>query len=368
MAKSQSAVSRQREYLADASAVQFTRQTDGIAGALKKIGGYTKHSYITQRDPEEVSHMLIASGAKRFTSMFATHPPLEARIKALDPQFDESDYPTVVNVGRNGAYEQVSGFSDGAEPVRPKQAIPDSISTGTVSKDITAAVGNPDKKHVQFAQKLRESIPPSLYTAAHSGGYSYHLAIALSLGGDLDHANRQLAIVKEEIGEDRRNQVRDLYDDLVVAGPVYRLPLLEIAFPALKRNSAEQLGALIKLVKELVQSDGTIDLTEYCFYRILRTHLQESMNPAKAGRGNRTSKKSAQQAAIDLVHMVSNASSKDSAIQSRAFDAGTAVLGAWSSNIVASNDKPIVVLDRSLNTLAQINSADAVPTPEVPEI
>ena len=81
------------------------------------------------------------------------------------------------------------------------------------------------------------------------------------------------------------------------------------------------------------------------------------MNPAKAGRGNRTSKKSAQQAAIDLVHMVSNASSKDSAIQSRAFDAGTAVLGAWSSNIVASNDKPIVVLDRSLNTLAQINSA-----------
>ena len=69
------AVSRQREYLADASAVQFTRQTDGIAGALKKIGGYSESSYITAADPEEVSHMLFGTGSK-FFGVFATHPPL----------------------------------------------------------------------------------------------------------------------------------------------------------------------------------------------------------------------------------------------------------------------------------------------------
>ena len=87
-------VSRQREFLADASAVQFTRQSEGIASALKKIGGYSGSSLIRAVDPEEVSHMLFGTGAK-FSSLFATHPPLLERIKALDPNFRESDYPAV---------------------------------------------------------------------------------------------------------------------------------------------------------------------------------------------------------------------------------------------------------------------------------
>ena len=74
------AVSRQREFLADASAVQFTRQTDGIANALKKIGGYVQHSFIESVDPEEVSHMLFAGGTASLTSVLATHPPLTERI------------------------------------------------------------------------------------------------------------------------------------------------------------------------------------------------------------------------------------------------------------------------------------------------
>ena len=81
------AVSRRREYLADASAVQFTRQTDGIAGALSKIG-YGGSSLIQDPDAEEVSHMLFANGMGAFLRLYATHPPIEARIRALDPGFD----------------------------------------------------------------------------------------------------------------------------------------------------------------------------------------------------------------------------------------------------------------------------------------
>ncbi len=87
-------ISRQREYLADASAVQFTRQSSGIANALKKIGGYSEGSLIKSADPEEVSHMLFGTGA-RFCSLFATHPPLVARIQALDPSFRDTDFPRV---------------------------------------------------------------------------------------------------------------------------------------------------------------------------------------------------------------------------------------------------------------------------------
>ena len=80
------AISRQRESLADASAVQFTRQTTGLANALKKIGGYSGGSYLRAADPEEVSHMLFGEGAP-VSSLFATHPPLIERIRALDPTF-----------------------------------------------------------------------------------------------------------------------------------------------------------------------------------------------------------------------------------------------------------------------------------------
>ena len=79
----QSGISRQREYLADASAVQFTRNPSGLANALKLIGA--QGSVLQSAKAMEVSHMLFASGLK---SVFATHPPLAERIRRWDPDFD----------------------------------------------------------------------------------------------------------------------------------------------------------------------------------------------------------------------------------------------------------------------------------------
>ena len=83
-------VSRERERLADASAVQFTREPEGLAGALKKIGGHTAR--IVSVDTEEVGHMLFEHGS-RFSGWFSTHPPLLERIRALEPGFDPRDLP-----------------------------------------------------------------------------------------------------------------------------------------------------------------------------------------------------------------------------------------------------------------------------------
>ena len=156
-------VSRQREYLADASAVQFTRQTDGIANALKKIGGYEEHSYIKQADPEEISHMLFAGGVARLTSVFATHPPLADRIRALDPSFSEADYPRV-----NPANRRPVTDVDGASAFAGQDATYSADTTRNVGSNITAAIGAPDPRHVAFAKRLRSSIPAALYAAAHS--------------------------------------------------------------------------------------------------------------------------------------------------------------------------------------------------------
>ena len=88
------AVARHRERLADASAVQFTRDTTGLAGALKKIGGFTAH--LSSVETEEVAHMLFGRGRPSYRGFFATHPPLVDRIRALEPSFDPGDFPTSV--------------------------------------------------------------------------------------------------------------------------------------------------------------------------------------------------------------------------------------------------------------------------------
>ena len=90
-------VSRQREMLADASAVQFTRDSSGLASALKKIGGYT--GSLSARNSEEIAHMLFSRGSRAFRGWFATHPPLDERIQALDPSFVAGDYPNVDATG-----------------------------------------------------------------------------------------------------------------------------------------------------------------------------------------------------------------------------------------------------------------------------
>src|SRR5690606_29943989 len=85
-----SGVSRQREYLADAAAVQFTRNPQGVAGALLKIGGYGFGSHLANPRRTEVSHMFFGSGLPSWdlSDLFGTHPPIEARVARIDPSFE----------------------------------------------------------------------------------------------------------------------------------------------------------------------------------------------------------------------------------------------------------------------------------------
>ena len=227
-------VSRQREYLADASAVQFTRQTDGIAGALKKIAGYTPGSRIVSTDAEEISHMLFASGQRLLTGWLATHPPLEERIAALDASFEPSSVAsTPGRVAEMAADAPISGF-DGARAVD---------STRWVE-----ASGQPTERHVAFAGKLRRSVPALLLDAAHSRDQAVLLALALVLETDAPERARQLALLAARLGDLRARRVAELYEEFDSLGVIYRLPLLEMSFPALKNRPAGQIQFLIDLV------------------------------------------------------------------------------------------------------------------------
>ncbi len=347
-------VSRQREYLADASAVQFTRQTSGIANALKKIGGYTEGSKIQAADPEEVSHMLFGSGSK-LIGVFATHPPLTERIQALDPSFRESDYPRVERPRfRGDDRDRAPGTSEFAGDVTTALA---AGGAQALAESIADTVGQPDSEHVEYAQELRLATPESLYAAAHSAESAYLLTIALILDRSGKILDRQLSLAQNQLGADRTALLRRYYDELAETGAEFRLPLLGIAFPALKLRPRQELSYLVDLTTRLIELDGEVDLYEYCFYRILMSNLGKAIDPSGQRSPTRANRKKLRSSAIGLLRILADYGHDDDAESRAAFETGVKTLGNWAAEYRYESDREnsVTILGQSLDVLLGLN-------------
>lgn len=342
------AVSRQREQLADASAVQFTRQTEGLANALKKIGGFDEGSYLTATDPEEVSHMLFGAGMK-LSGLFATHPPIVQRIRALDPSFTEREFDRIraraMAPDAAQADSRQSGFAPG-DAARGDRSTP---------ADIAETVGNPDSADVAYAQMLRPGIPEQLYDAAHSHELAYLLALALVLDRDGGSLERQLELLENRIGETRTRAIRGFHAALTQSPAHIRLPLLEISFPAIRRRPAPQLRFLVDLAGRLINVDDRFDLYEYCYYRVLRAHLDQSLRPETSQR--RAPRRKLRAAALALVSVVARHGHADAKRQRTAYTAGIRELGDWAADAGPPTDErdSVSTLDGALDTLEALN-------------
>ncbi len=347
-----SGVSRQREFLADASAVQFTRQTDGLAGALKKIGGYENGSLIQAADPEEVSHMLFGTGS-RFSGLFATHPPLTERIRALDPAFRESDYPPVNFRDRGvAAHAEVddrsAGFAGAAH----------TSSAGIAPVAVSASVGQPSEQHIAFARHIRRAVPDTLYDAAHSPQLSYLLVIALILDRNRATLEKQQAMLNDILGDERTRLIFEFYTQLQAVGLEFRLPLLEIAFPALRQRPVPQLQFLIDLTSRLIEADGDIELYEFCFYRVLASNLRQVMQPSKPARRTRAEREDVRDAAVELLRVVAEHGHDNDADRAAAFHAGLDHFGKWGDAYEYHSEirSTTFSLEKSLDQLVSLNA------------
>lgn len=344
-------VSRQREYLADASSVQFTRQTNGLANALKKIGGYENGSLIRAADPEEVSHMLFGTGSK-LSGMFATHPPLTQRIQALDPGFRESDYPQVNikerDLASSAAVDQrTAGIS---EPTRQSHS-------GIAPESLSASVGRPTDLHIAFATHIRRSVPDVLYDAAHSPQLSYFLVIALILDRGESTLRQQQVLISEMLGEQRARLILQFHEQLQTVGLEFRLPLLEIAFPALRQRPAAQLQFLIDLTSRLIEIDGDIELYEFCFYRVLASNLRQVMQPSRPPR-RRARRQEVRDAAVELLRVVAQYGHTTDANGEAAFRSGLSHFGTWGDayEYGTNVNSTIFSLEQSLDKLLSLNA------------
>jgi Zn-dependent protease with chaperone function len=347
-------VSRQREFLADASAVQFTRQSEGIANALKKIGGYSEGSRINATDPEQVSHMLFGSGA-RLSGMFATHPPLIQRIQALDPSFKETDFPHVDPRSHRAAPDDDSRQAAFAGDVTTAFA---SGGINIMSDSIAESVGKPEQQHVEFAQHLRVSIPSDLYDAAHSSQLAFLLCITLVLDRSRDKAARQFTLLQEQLGTERTQIIRRFYDQLIEADGEYRLPLLEISFPALKLRPTPELAYLVELTTRLIEVDGNIELYEFCFYRIMMSSLGQAIDPTGKRSATHARRSELRAATIDLLRIVADYGHDADSARRAAFQSAVRTLGSWAHDTAYRSDRDHTVakLNHSLDILLGLNS------------
>ncbi len=301
-------VSRQREYLADAAAVQFTRNPSGIAGALKKIGGIG--STIEHPKAEEASHMFFGSSAS-FSRLLATHPPLGQRIKRIDPSFDEQ-----TAVAQAVATESFSAPESNEGLVR-----------GFSPHHFVEAVGDPQPTHVAIGHDLLASLPQHILAAAHQTGGARALVFALLLSPDTKFRPAQMDEVGKQFGMPVREQTEAFAQWLSDADPLVRLPLFDLALPTLVELSPEARAQVVETAERLIKADGRTSLFEY----VMRRLLSDVLEPHRK-RTARVSLRTLQSDTNALLSLLAHAGQKDGDHAAAAFDAAVVVApmdGPW---------------------------------------
>jgi Zn-dependent protease with chaperone function len=271
----QAAVARSRESLADASAVQFTRQTDGIAGALKKIAILSEGSELQVANKQEVAHMLFGEAGK-FSALFATHPPLLQRIRALEPSFREDDLARLAaSLQRAAQTPPVTAAA--AQPRNvPGPPLPPVLPVVLAGAAAAGAAAAPD---FERAAAVHQAMPIGLTVAVRQpeSALAVVLALATSVEAELQPAQRR--IVADAFGDDVLQAVQTMLGELTTLPAIARLPLAALAFPALKQLPEGRQQTLLEALDALVRADGKVDLNEYCLARLLRMQLQEARQP-----------------------------------------------------------------------------------------
>ncbi|KXU36780.1 hypothetical protein AXE65_04635 [Ventosimonas gracilis] len=287
------AISRQREFLADASAVQFTRQKDGLAGALKKIGGLEQGSFLQNTAvAEEVSHMLFSQGLKS-TDWFATHPPLLERIRRLEPSFRPSMLDKLRKDWTNNppdglAEDKALGFASPSTTISEEGAgsAPVVLNPDPVKTSNTAPLASDLRRQNRYQPPTE--LPEALPNLAHDEASAPFLLLALLLDSEEGISRNQYDAIEAQWGTESVFRVRELSRKVLQSLSLsQRLPLAIMAFPALHGLSAPKQQAFSRCMEAVSHADAHISLFSYCLSRLLQTQIRSLQNPRERLFGKR---------------------------------------------------------------------------------
>ena len=376
----QASVSRQREYLADASAVQFTRNPHGIRDALRKIGGSMEKATLHTPHAGECSHLFFADG---FSSMFATHPPLPKRISAIDPQWDgsmlkaeglsEQDarehaarqkasrpqrrfgrFDEMMGGNRRGSDNPIASLlgavAGAAVETDPTQSVRQRGGTRTSdvrlrAEAVTNRVGQLDQEHIEFAGLMAQAIPPQLRAAARRPELARGLVAALFM-----HHNRSIRVMQDDLLAQRDPEAAQAADALgdVVAdlGGAARLPLLDLCAPALRQLDERESQRFLETLRSLIEADERVEPFEYALYK-----LADRLVRRDSPRARYTSIDQVAEASQTMLSALAAAGNPNRAKQEQAYKAG--VKQIRQGHLAFEPNFQLADLDDSLNRLAQ---------------
>ncbi len=339
-------VSRQREFLADASAVQYTRNPAGIAGALKKIGGFDLAASIESPAAAEASHMFfgraVSSGMNAF---FASHPPLDERVRRLDPSWQGV---SEAGSGTPGVAAGVSATAAGFAGAGAAQSLAESP---------VEQIGRVSTAHLEYAARLVEELPKPLVAAAREPYGARAVIYALLLDADPRSRRRQLEALDRAADDGVAALTREFRTSIETLGVRHRLPLVDLTLPALRELSAAQYRNFQLRVRELVEADERIDLFEWTLQRILLAHLAPSFEGARNRPGRPVSaKRLGRQLAVVLSTLARVGGPSESEMDTLVRQSGEA-LGVPEVALLPVDQVGLAPLDRALTDLAALAPA-----------
>jgi Zn-dependent protease with chaperone function len=347
-----SAVSRQREFLADASAVQFTRNPDGISGALKVIG-YGAGSRVGSPSALEISHFFFGPVMRFRRTMFATHPPLDERIQKIQPGWDGHYLkPRMQHVElRDFTYndsDAISGFSGGHDQT------PANVND-------TGAPAESGYATVPYESRGEEFLRSELAIINAMSAEALVFALLMS-GSSEETAREQQNMIQQKHGSATFREALRYLNEVRRTDKEVRLELVERAMPALRRMSLKQYRTMNQTLVGMIQLDNRIDLFEWCLYRLLLQYLGRHFGTLPAFRQKR---KSAHALADDIAVVmgyVAHAGTKDYQSAVLAFEAGIS-----SEQLLMRDCNPEHAPHKSLKPLNKALSALIASAPEVRE-
>ncbi|MDO9477582.1 MAG: M48 family metallopeptidase [Pseudohongiella sp.] len=246
------AVSRQREFLADASAVQYTRNPAGISGALKRIASDSGNQYLTNPAASQISHALFSEGIKhKFNALFATHPPLETRIRALEPDWNGKISETSVTRNSDASPMMAAGFA-------------------------IMRAGTPDESDIKEARQILQSLPPEYFQACKEPLGASAIICILMLKQDLDgqaNVDQRIAIRMKTNSPGLVSEVTRLCRVQSIIEPAHRSALVNLCLGCLRQLSKSQYQKFRAEWSELIQRDPQPDLHSWLIFQLASSHL-----------------------------------------------------------------------------------------------
>ncbi len=346
------AISRQRERLADASGVQFTRNPAGLAGALKRIGAIEAGSQLRAPNAAQASHIFFAEGVwKNMAGLWSSHPPLEERIRELDPSWD-GKFPVVGSSNRIIANELAHPSTGASSFVGSADEIPVHIVDHAVEH-----VGNPTMAHVNYAAEVRPLIPDAILSAARTPYSARAIVFTLLLNQDNSIRAQQIQSLRELVTPDLVALVQQLMPAVDQLDPRVRLPLVDLSLPALAAMSQSQYAQFIEAFKRLALADGQLDLFEWVLSQIVIRHLRPRFENSRPNPVVIRPLPLLSQSCSVVLSAVAYGGNSDSKA-SRAFASAVALLPELRISLQSRDRCDLPALRQSLADLTQASSKD----------